>query len=165
MIALGDERTFDQDPAFAIRILVDIASRALSPAINDPTTAVQVLDYMGEVLGLIGRTDLDERTKSANDATPAAVVMMTRRWEDFVSLGLTEIREFGATSVQVMRRLRALLEDLHVTVRPEHRAAIEDELRRLDATTVDGWVTSVDLDRARGSDRQGIGGSTSENLP
>ena len=70
MIALGDERTFDQDPAFAIRILVDIASRALSPAVNDPTTAVQVLDYVGEVLGLIGRTDLDERTKLADDAIP-----------------------------------------------------------------------------------------------
>ena len=43
MIALGDERTFDQDPAFALRMMVDVANRALSPAVNDPTTAVQVL--------------------------------------------------------------------------------------------------------------------------
>ena len=48
MIALGDERTFDQDPAFAIRMMVDIANRALSPAVNDPTTAVQVLDHIRE---------------------------------------------------------------------------------------------------------------------
>ena len=64
MIALGDERTFDQDPAFALRIMVDIANQALSPAVNDPTTAVQVLDHIGEVLGLIGRTDLEVRTRT-----------------------------------------------------------------------------------------------------
>ena len=43
MVALGTERTVEQDPAFAIRIMVDIADKALSAAINDPTTAVQVL--------------------------------------------------------------------------------------------------------------------------
>ena len=67
MIALGDERTFDQDPAFALRMMVDIANRALSPAVNDPTTAVQVLDHIGEVLGHIGRTDL-ERARSSPSA-------------------------------------------------------------------------------------------------
>ena len=48
MIALGDERTIEQDPAFALRIMVDIAIRALSPAVNDPTTAVQVLNQLGD---------------------------------------------------------------------------------------------------------------------
>ena len=160
MFALGDERTFDQDPAFAIRMMVDIASRALSPAVNDPTTAVQVLDHIGEVLGLIGRTDLAVRTQQGDADPPAVVVMVTRSWEDFLTLGLTEVREFGATSVQVMRRLRALLEELHEIVRPEHRAAVEEELRRLDATVTDGWRDQVDLDRASKADRQGIGGRT-----
>ena len=158
MIALGDERTFEQDPAFAIRIMVDMANKALSPAVNDPTTAVQVLDHIGEVLGLIGRTDLEKRTKPDSADTPTAVVMGARRWEDYVTLGLTEIREFGATSVQIMRRLRALLEELLETVRLEHRAAVEEELRRLDVTVGDSWRDSVDLDRASGADRQGIGG-------
>jgi uncharacterized membrane protein len=158
MIALGDERTFEQDPAFALRIMVDMANRALSPAVNDPTTAMQVLDHIGEVLGLIGRTDLEKRTKPASAETPAAVVMVARRWEDFVTLGLTEIREFGSTSVQIMRRLRALLEELLETVRLEHRAALEDELRRLDSTVAAAWRDSVDLDRASGADGQGIGG-------
>ena len=90
---------------------------------NDPTTAVQVLDHIGEVLDLVGRTDLDLRTNGSEPGATAAVVIVTRRWEDIVMLGLTEIREFGATSVQVMRRLRALLEELLATVRPEHRAA------------------------------------------
>ena len=158
MIALGDERTFDQDPAFALRMMVDIANKALSPAVNDPTTAVQVLDHIGELLAFIGSTDLEGRTKAASTGPPAAVVMVTRRWEDFVTLGLTEIREFGATSVQITRRLRALLEELRQTVRPEHRAAVEEELRRLDATVADTWRNSVDLDRASEADRQGIGG-------
>ena len=157
MFALGDERTFEQDPAFAIRIMVDMANRALSPAVNDPTTAIQVLDQIGGVLGIIGRTDLEERTKSEGADASAVLVMVTRRWDDYVSLGLTEIREFGATSLQVMRRLRALLEELIETVRPEHRPALVEELRRLDATVADAWRDSVDLDRASRPDRQGIG--------
>ena len=159
MIALGDERTFEQDPAFAIRIMVDMANRALSPAVNDPTTAMQVLDHIGEVLDLIGRTDLEERTKPASGDTPAAVVVVARRWDDFVTLGLTEIREFGSTSEQIMRRLRALLEELLETVRLEHRAALEEELRRLDATVAAAWRDSVDFDRATEADGQGIGGA------
>ena len=157
MIALGEERTFDQDPTFALRMMVDIASRALSPAVNDPTTALQVLDHIGAVLGLIGATDLGKRAKPPSADTAGTVVMVAHRWEDFVSLGLTEIREYGATSVQITRRLRALLEELLETVRPEHRAAVEEELRRLDATVAEGWRDSVDRDRAGVADRQGIG--------
>ncbi len=52
MVALGVERTIEQDPAFAVRIMVDIAIRALSPAVNDPTTAVQVLDHLEDLLRL-----------------------------------------------------------------------------------------------------------------
>jgi uncharacterized membrane protein len=157
MIALGDERTFDQDPAFALRIMVDIAKQALSPAVNDPTTAVQVLDHIGEVLGTIGQTEFRSRRDDVPGRT-AAVVIATRRWDDFVTLALTEIREYGATSVQVVRRLRALLDDLLVTVRPEHRPALEEELRRLDAVVEDSWHGSIDHDRASSADRQGIGG-------
>jgi hypothetical protein len=86
----------------------------------------------------------------------AAVVMGTRRWEDYVTLGLTEIRQFGAAAVQIMRTLRALLEELLDTVLPEHRSAIEEELRRLDATVGQSWGDSVDFDRASTADRQGM---------
>ena len=101
MIALGDERTFDQDPTFALRIMVDTANKALSPAVNDPTTAVQVLDHIGEVLSFVGQTDLGVREKGVEPGSTVAVTIVTRRWEDVVMLGFTEIREFGATSVQV----------------------------------------------------------------
>lgn len=58
-IELGAERTFEQDPKYAIRLLVDIAIKALSPAINDPTTAVQALDQIEDLLLRLGRRRLE----------------------------------------------------------------------------------------------------------
>jgi uncharacterized membrane protein len=159
MIALGDERTIQQDPAFAIRIMVDIALMALSPAVNAPTTATQVLGHLGETLRDIGtRSDLHHLAASAGAETPPPVVMPIHGWEDFLTLGTTEIREYGASGIQVMRALRATLEALREDVRPEHRAAVEDELARLDSTITAQWGDSVDLDRAGIADAQGIGG-------
>ena len=55
LFALGRERTIEQDPLFALRILVDIAAKALSPAINDPTTAGQVLDHIEAFVEVVAR--------------------------------------------------------------------------------------------------------------
>jgi uncharacterized membrane protein len=160
MVALGTERTVEQDPAFAIRIMVEIADKALSAAINDPTTAVQVLDHLEEVLRLIGATELGGRTWRVDDAPGHGLVIPVRTWEQYISLGVTEIREYGASSIQVMRRMRAMLEELRADVRPEHRTAVEEELARLDGIVAATFGTSADLDRARIADRQGIGGET-----
>lgn len=158
MFALGDERTIEQDPAFAIRIMVDIALMALSPAVNAPTTATQVLDHLGETLRVIGSTDLDRIAASAVGNKPPAVVMPIQRWEDYFTLGVTEIRQYGASGIQVMRALRAMLDALRDDVRPEHRTAVDDELARLDSTIAAQWGDSVDRDRAGIADAQGIGG-------
>ena len=161
MVVLGVERTIEQDPAFAIRVMVDIAIRALSPAVNDPTTAVQVLDHLGETLRLLGATGRPAPdSDGANVASPGLVVR-ARSWDDVVELAFTEIRQYGGSSVQVVRRLRALLEDLREQVRPEYHTAVDDELRRLDATVDEHWSRSVDLDLARLADGQGIGGPIS----
>jgi uncharacterized membrane protein len=161
LFALGDERTIEQDPAFALRIMVDIAIKALSPAINDPTTAVQVTGHIAEFLREIGSTPLEGRTRVLrDDAGAVRIVARGRRWEDYLTLAVTEIREYGANSVQVMRRLRAMLLELHETVLPEHRAAVEGELERLAVTVESRFGDSVDLDRAGTPDRQGIGGPT-----
>ena len=158
MIVLGRERTIEQDPAFAIRIIVDIADRALSAGVNDPTTAVQALNHLSEVLRLIGTTDFSRSRWLADDAVHAGVVIPTRSWEDYLTLGVTEIREYGSKAIQVMRRMRAMLEELRDQVRPEHRAAVEEELARLDVTVTRTFADSVDLDRANTADPQGIGG-------
>jgi uncharacterized membrane protein len=160
MVALGPERTIDQDPAFAIRIMVDIAERALSPAVNDPTTAVQVLDHLGDVLRVIGETDLAQSRWTGARAARTGLVIPVRRWEDYLALGTTEIRQYGAAAIQVMRRMRAMLEELHDQVLPQHRPAVEQELERLDATVARRFGDSVDLDRASTADPQGIGGRT-----
>src|SRR5262245_40386397 len=157
MVALGNERTIEQDPAFALRIIVDIANQALSSAVNDPTTAVQALDHLGEALGRIGRTDLERRERPASGQR-TRVVMRARRWEDYLALGVSEIRGYGASSIQVLRRLRAMLEELRLTVRPEFREAVDRELARLDAVVMEVWGRTADLDRAGVADSQGIGG-------
>ena len=141
-LALGIERTIDQDPAFALRILVDVAIRALSPAVNDPTTAVQVIDHLEDTLALIGRTPgLDGRWEYRDEQHTLRLVMPAHRFEDFLTLGVTEIREYGASSIQVVRRLRAALLELESSVLPEYAPAVASELERLDvaaATAFDG---------------------------
>lgn len=158
MIALGVERTTGQDPAFAIRIMVDIAIKALSAAVNDPTTAIQSLDHLAGVLHRLGATQLHGQLVFCDANGHPRLLGPGRTWEDYLTLAVTEIREFGASDIQVMRRLRALLQDLHDSVRPENRRAVDHELARLDGTLTAAFGDSVDLDRARVSDHQGIGG-------
>jgi uncharacterized membrane protein len=158
LVAFGVERTIDQDAGFAVRIMVDVAIRALSPAVNDPTTAVQVLDHLEELLREIGTTSLERRGELRDDAGRLRVVIPSQRWEDFLSLAVTEIREYGAGSIQVMRRLRTMLDGLREEVLDEYRPAVDEELRRLQATVAASFGDSVDLDRALTADRQGIGG-------
>lgn len=160
MIALGRERTIDQDPSFGIRIIVDIADHALSAAVNDPTTAVQAIDHLGELLRLVGTLELSRSVWSGDPNVHTGVIIRVRSWEDYLTLAATEIREYGSTSISVMRRMRAMLEELCEEVRPEHRPAVREELSRLGAAVVRNFGDSVDLDRALTADPQGIGGRT-----
>ena len=158
-LALGTERTIDQDPAFALRILVDVAIRALSPAVNDPTTAVQVIDHLEDTLGLIGRTPgLDGRWEYRDDGGKLRLVMPAHRFEDYLSLGVTEIRIYGSSSIQVMRRLRSALVELESSVLPEYAPAVAVELEQLDVTAASAFGGTPDAKRAVRGDRQGIGG-------
>jgi len=161
MFALGVERTIEQDPAFAIRVVVDVAARALSPAVNDPTTAVQVLDHLQVLLREIGSRPLSRRAILRDDGGRARIVIPTLDWADFLALAVTELRQYGASSFQVLRRLRAMLEDLRDSVLPEHRPAIDEELGRLEATVHRAFGRTEDLEGASIADRQGIGGPRS----
>jgi uncharacterized membrane protein len=159
LVALGVERTIEQDPAFAVRIMVDIAIRALSPAVNDPTTAVQVLDHLEDLLRMVGQTDLSDEGAPL-EKMDAGLVVPVRRWGDYLTLSVTEIREYGHGSIQVVRRLRAMLDELSESVLPERREAVLHELERLDDVVAARWGATVDVDLAGRSDRQGIGGPT-----
>jgi uncharacterized membrane protein len=155
-VDLGPERTFEQDPKYAIRILVDVAIKALSPAINDPTTAVQALDQIEDLLLRLGRCDLDVgRMRDA--AGHLRLDMPVPSWDDLVGLALDEIRFCGATSVQVMRRIRALLQDLRAQVLPERLAALEYFLLRVDKGIRRDFADADDQRDALEIDRQGLG--------
>jgi uncharacterized membrane protein len=120
-IRAGVERTFEQDPALALRVLADIALRALSPAINDPTTAVQVLDSEESLLRMLIRRDLNVREVTGPHGS-ARVLLPLPDWDDYVALSFDEIIEMGAAHVQVRRRLERLLRDL-IALAPETRRA------------------------------------------
>lgn len=156
-IRLATVRTFEQDPKYAIRLLVDIAIRALSPAINDPTTAVQALDQIEDLLRRLGRRQLD--AGYARD--PSGTVRVTfpvPTWQDYLALSFDEIRQFGATSVQVMRRLRAALVDLSNTIATVgRRDAVLRYLEHLDRGVGRSDFDDQDQVVALQEDRQGLG--------
>ena len=110
-VAFGTERTLEQDPMFAFRILVDIGLKALSPAINDPTTAVLAIDQVQRLLRVLGRRHLRPDVMLDAAGQPR-VIFRTPNWEDFVHVACTEIRACGAANVQIARRLRAMLQNL-----------------------------------------------------
>ncbi|MEU0370683.1 DUF2254 domain-containing protein [Streptomyces sp. NPDC006283] len=158
LIALGAERTIEQDPAFALRVLVDIAIRALSPAVNDPTTAVQVLNHIESFLTSVGSVRLPGRLVMADAHGRPRLVLHGRDWEDYLQLAVAEIRDYGATSVQVCRRLRALLDGLLDTLPSEQRPAVERELDLLRQSVERSFTDPARRAIAQGADRQGIGG-------
>jgi uncharacterized membrane protein len=156
-VRLARERTFEQDPKYPIRLLVDVAIKALSPAINDPTTAVQTIDQIEDLLRRLGKCELD--TGYARDAEGALrLVFPMPTWEDYLTLGFDEVRQYGATSVQVMRRLRSALVGLTESVPSAKRAdAVKRYLTRLDSAIEHSLLDADDRAMARQEDRQGLG--------
>lgn len=155
-IAVGQERTLEQDPAFAFRIMVDIASKGLSPAINDPTTAVLALDQIHHLLRDVGQRHLnDERVQDKNGRL--RLVYRTPDWEDFVHLAVTEIRQFGGSSIQIARRLRAMLENLVQTLPAERSSLLHQELNLLNRSLERCFSEPEDRALAVVSDLQGVG--------
>lgn len=157
-VALGSERTIEQDPTFAFRILVDIAIKALSPAINDPTTAVLAIDQLHRLLRLIGLRHL--RGEEICDADgELRLIFRTPNWEDFVHLSCVEIRHCGANSIQIMRRMRSMLENLMQTLPPHRHAELSRQLGLLDRTIEETYTFPEDLAIASVPDSQGLGGA------
>lgn len=157
-IALGMERTMQQDPAFGFRQLVDIAERGLSPAVNDPTTAVQCLDEMHDLLRRLATRAFPSGQRFDSERT-LRLAFPVVSWEGYVSLACDEIRHYGRESIQIHRRMRSMIADL-LTVAPEdRRAPLERQLELLDAAADRHLADEADRISARQGDEQGIGGS------
>jgi uncharacterized membrane protein len=160
-VAFGPERTLEQDPVFALRIMVDIALKALSPAINDPTTAVLALDQIHRFLRAVGKRSLRGEIIADAAGTPR-MVYRTPNWEDFVAVACIEIRSCGANNVQIARRLRAMLENLVISLPEYRRPPLTAELERLDSALVKLYSIPGDIAFAREPDVQGLGGASGE---
>jgi uncharacterized membrane protein len=159
-VDLADTRTLEQDPKYPIRLLVDIAIRALSPAVNDPTTGVQALDQIEDLLRLLGQSDLD--TGQLHDT----LIVPMPTWQDYLSLSFDETRQFSLTSIQVLRRLRSALSGLAATVSTEERRQeTASYLRHLDLDVERSAFDDTDRAAARQEDRQGLGMPRERSVP
>jgi uncharacterized membrane protein len=158
-VEFGAERTMEQDPTFAFRIVIDIALKALSPAINDPTTAVLAIDQLHRLLRSVGKRHL-MTDEILDESERLRVVFRTPNWDDFVHLAFNEIRICGGSNMQVARRLRAMIENLIKTL-PEHRhLALREQLSLLDREIERHFVFPGDIALARIADSQGLGGAS-----
>ena len=161
-VAIGPERTMEQDPTFAFRIMVDIASRALSAAINDPTTAVLAIDQLHRLLRHVGSRQLDPGMVR-DERGEVRLAYPTPKWGDFVMLAVSEIRLFGAGSLQIPRRLRAMLEHLIEVLPATREPALRRELTLVQKSVGRDYTDGEDRETAETCDRQGMGGSSLRN--
>jgi uncharacterized membrane protein len=161
-VALAQTRNMDHDPMFAFRIIVDIAAKALSPAVNDPTTAVLAIDQLHHLLRDVGGRNLADGYES-DETGQMRLVYRTPNWEDFVRLAVTEPRQYGRSSVQVNRRLRAMLQDLIETLPARRAPILHTELTLLVAAAKREFPDLDDQTLAEVSDLQGMGGSAVDN--
>ena len=158
-VAFGRERTIEQDSTFAFRVIVDIAIKALSPAINDPTTAVISIDQLQRLLRTVGSRDLRD-DQIFDSEGQLRLIFHTPNWQDFVDVTFSEIRMYGAGNLQVIRRLRAMIDSISHSL-PERRvSALQKELDLLERASDELYRFQEDIERSRVSDPQGLGGAS-----
>jgi uncharacterized membrane protein len=128
-VRIGFERTLEQDAALGIRQLVDVACKALSPAVNDPYTAVQAVDHLSVIFCALARRPLGNHV--ARGDSGAAVIVPGRRFPDYLAVMCGLIRRYGAREPTVAHALLRLLANCATMAGddPERRAAIEEQAR------------------------------------
>lgn len=155
-LTFGPERTLQQDTAFGFRQLVDIAERALSPGINDPTTAVQAIDQLHDLLRRMIRRRLPSPSRKDENGV-LRLICPRPDWDSYVRLAMDEVRQYGKSSIQVTRRLRFLLEDLLRVAPAFRRGELERQLELLEASTTRAFSTTQETATAERSSPQGHG--------
>ncbi|NUU20137.1 MAG: DUF2254 domain-containing protein [Streptomycetaceae bacterium] len=157
-VRYGPTRTVEQDPAYGLRLLADIAIRGLSPAVNDPTTAVQALDQIEDVLVRLAARPLGPAWLDAADDVPR-VALTAPGWPELVGLALDESLLYGASNPQVVRRLRTLFHRLAAAAPEDRRAPVGERLDALDRLATAALSDPLLREVAGRPDVQGLGGS------
>jgi uncharacterized membrane protein len=155
-VDIARERSMRQDPAYGFRLLVDIAEKALSPALNDPTTAVQAIDRLHDLLGRVARRARPSG-RYHDDSGHVRLVREVITWEALVALTFEEIREYGGSSMQVHRRLRAAIDALLETVPVQRREPLLRQLRLLNNSESRYFPDAEERALAARADESGIG--------
>ncbi len=136
-IHIGFERTAVQDVGYGLRQLTDVANKALSPGINDPTTAVHALGHISAVLCELADRDLGPVLVHGSDGQ-VRVMLSRPDLADLVEGAITQPRRYGASDPQVMARIFRLLEELAWHVPARERNVITSHLERLKVTVKAG---------------------------
>jgi uncharacterized membrane protein len=155
-VSFAKQRSTRQDVAFGFRQLVDIAERALSPSMNDPTTAVQAIDRLHQLLRQLAGRSMPEGRHRDDDGR-LRVVVPEPSWDEIVTLSVTEIRRTGADSIPVRRRMHAMLLDVVSVVDRDRAAVLHGALRGLREATEGSADTREDRRLAEQPDPQGLG--------
>jgi uncharacterized membrane protein len=136
-VQVGFERTMVQDVSFGIRRLVDIGDKALSPAVNDPYTAIQVVHHLSVLLCMLAARRLGDRLYHDRQGTPRVAVPLPK-FPDYLRLGTAQIRRSGAKEPAVARSLIQLFKDVG-------DQAVSEDRRRACAHHV--WLVLEDAKR------------------
>jgi uncharacterized membrane protein len=161
------EPTLDEDVAYGLRLLVDIAQRSLAESpFQDPTTAVQAIDRLHDILRQLARRPFPDG-RHRDEAGRVRLSTKTMSWEAYVHLAFDEIRLAGAGSPQVTRRLKAVLTDLKSMVPPERAEILDLQLDLLANAAEASLNDDRDVAFALNDDREGIGAAAgpSEGKP
>lgn len=160
-IDIGAERTVEQDAAFGLRQLIDVAMRALSPSMNDPTTAVQSLHRIHQLMQQLVTREIPPAIRR-DDAGTARLLLPRPSWDDYVLLATEEIRLVGGTHVQVMRRLRQMIFSLLDHAPPSRQPVLRRQLLVIEESIERNF--SDQLDRRAAAADGGTGQTTISTL-
>jgi uncharacterized membrane protein len=156
LVLVGPERVHSEDASYGLRKLVDIAERSIAQPFNDPTTTVQALHRLHDLLRQLAVRPLPQSEHRDDDGV-VRLVERTLSWEGYVRLAFDEIRLAGASSPQVTRRLCAALQDLKGVAPPDRQAPLDRQLRLLTAAVHRAYDDEEDVAAALTPDAEGIG--------
>lgn len=161
-LVLSLERTLEEDVSYGLRMLVDMGLRALADSSHaDPTTVVQVVDRVHDLLRQLSRRELTEDVQR-DDTGEVRVTVPSMDWTAYVRLGFEELVLVGAGSPQIARRLRSALEDLLEYAPEDRHPPIEEQLAQLEDSVADAYAYDRVIALASRPDAQGIGVAAGE---
>ena len=156
LVLVGSERVHAEDAPYGLRKLVDIAERSIAQPFNDPTTTLQALHRLHDLLRQLAVRPLPNGEHRDEDGV-VRLVERTLSWDGYVRLAFDEIRLAGVTSPQVTRRLCAALQDLKSVAAPDRHPPLDRQLRLLTAAVRRSYEDEEDIAAALTPDSEGIG--------